>query len=133
MNGTVLSPSGLSVDDDAAPASASTRFPNEIVENIAHLTTDSATLATWMRVSRTMYNIAAPRLYTKGIVTANGSLYVGVSVKEIGRSWPAVREMGLTLQISPSKSSKTFPKGKAILRAKIHPSLYSYRKYSCFR
>ena len=56
---------GLSIDDDAGPVSASTRFPNEVVENIAHLTTDPATLARWMSVSRTMYNIVAPRLYTE--------------------------------------------------------------------
>jgi hypothetical protein len=78
----------LSIDDDAAPASASTRFPNEVVENIAHLTTDPATLASWMSVSRTMYNIVAPRLYTEGVVTRNGSLYVGCE-EEVGRSCSA--------------------------------------------
>jgi hypothetical protein len=89
MSGTILSAiEGPSIDDDAAPASASTQFPNEVVENIAHLTTDPATLASWMSVSRTMYNIVAPRLYQEGVVTRNGSLYVGCE-EEVGRSCSA--------------------------------------------
>ena len=87
MSGTISSAlDGLSIGDDAAPASASTRFPNEVLENIAHLTTDPATLASWMSVSRTMYNIVAPRLYQEGVVTRNGSLYVGCE-GEVGMSW----------------------------------------------
>ena len=76
----------LSIDEAAVPASASTRFPNEVVEHIAQLTTDPATLASWMSVSRTMYNIVAPRLYQEGAVTRNGSLYVGCE-GEVGMSW----------------------------------------------
>jgi len=82
----------LSIDDDGGSVSASTRFPNEVVENIAQLTTDPATLASWMSVSRTIYNIVAPRLYQEGVVTRNGSLYVGCE-GEVGRSWSA-RENG---------------------------------------
>ena len=82
----------LSIDDNGGPVPASTRFPNEVVENIAQLTTDPATLASWMSVLRTMYNIVAPRLYQEGVVTKNGSLYVGCE-GEVGRSWSA-RENG---------------------------------------
>jgi hypothetical protein len=85
MSDTVIKLNGLSIDDDAAPASASTRFPNEVVENIAHLTTDPATLACWMSVSMTMYNIVAPCLYVEGVVTRNGSLFVGCE-GQVGRS-----------------------------------------------
>jgi hypothetical protein len=100
MSGTVSSLNRLLIGDDAA--SALTRFPNEVVENIARLTTDSATLASWMRVSRTMYNIAAPILYQEGVVTKNGSLYVGCE-EDVGRSWSARVNMKLILQISASR------------------------------
>jgi hypothetical protein len=84
MSDTVIRLNGLSIDDDAAPASASTRFPNEVVENIAHLTTDPATLACWMRVSRTMYNIVAPHLYVEGVVTRMVAFSSDVKGKSVG-------------------------------------------------
>ena len=85
----------LSIDDDGGPVSASTRFPNEVVDNIAQLTTDPATLASWMSVSRRMYNIVAPRLYQEGVVTRNGSLYVGCE-GEVGRSCSGNENIKLT-------------------------------------
>jgi len=121
----------LSVDDDAAPASASTRFPNEVVENIAHLTTDSATLASWMRVSRTMYNIAAPRLYIEGVVTRNGSLYVGCE-EEVGRSWSARKRQKANNSDEPIEAIAGLFESEEDLTGQHTPITLSYSKTQLF-
>jgi hypothetical protein len=121
----------LSIDNGAAPASASTQFPNEVVENIAHLTTDPATMACWMRVSRTMYNVFAPRLYTQGVVTKNGSLYVGCE-GEAGMSLSAKEKMELILQTSTSNTPPTWSRTREAL-ASMHLSHSYTRNHSCYR
>jgi hypothetical protein len=64
--------------EDLGPASS--RLPFEIVEKIADLIDDSATLARMMRVSRTLYEVAAPRLYCEPTISSTNahSFYLGL-------------------------------------------------------
>lgn len=66
--------------DDEAPASASTRFPMELIIKVVRQMSNPATLATMMRVSHDMYDLAAPILYREvGITFKNlEELYVGL-------------------------------------------------------
>jgi hypothetical protein len=52
-------------DAPSSPPPASTGFPMEIIRNIIREMDDPSTLAAMMQVSREMYKLAAPRLYSE--------------------------------------------------------------------
>lgn len=58
-----------STPDQEDPGPASSQLPFEILEQIADLVDDSATLARMMRASRTLYALAAPRLYCEPTIS----------------------------------------------------------------
>jgi hypothetical protein len=53
------------IDAPSSPPSASTRFPMEVIRNIVREIDDPSSLAAMMQVSRGMYELAAPRLYSE--------------------------------------------------------------------
>jgi len=67
------------------PTLAATRLPMELIENVIREMDDPSSLATMMRVSHHMYEVAAPLLYRKVIVHGNNLslLHVGVDDREV--------------------------------------------------
>jgi len=75
-----------STPDQEDPGPVSSHIPFEILEQIVDLVDDSATLARMMRASRTLYALAAPRLYCEPTISRTNaqSFYLGLetSTKE---------------------------------------------------
>ena len=69
-----------SAPDQEDPGPVSSQIPFEILEQIVHLVDDSATLARMMRASRTLYELAAPRLYCEPTISRTNaqSFYLGL-------------------------------------------------------
>jgi len=81
-------------DSTPEPTLASPILPNEVIENVIQQMSDPSTLATMMRVSRRMYEVAAPRLYCEVDMTARnaGQLYAGLGACQSLE--PGLKEVG---------------------------------------
>ena len=69
-----------STPDQEDPGPASSQIPFEIVEQIVDLIDDPTTVARIMRASRTLYELAAPRLYWEPTISRTNaqSFYLGL-------------------------------------------------------